>query len=81
MMATRKGAVDAAADAAAARSGPWGVIMGTLGRQGSPGVLTRLEAALDGAGLDHFTVLMSEISLPKVRGENRGERAEGARKD
>jgi 2-(3-amino-3-carboxypropyl)histidine synthase len=41
-------------------------VLGTLGRQGSPAVLDRLAAALDAAGVAHFTVLLGEVSAQKL---------------
>jgi len=61
MLAERKAAV---ARAAAATS--FGLILGTLGRQGSTAVLERLEAKLEAAGRHHFTLLLSEISPAKL---------------
>ncbi len=61
MLAERKAAV---ARAAAATS--FGLILGTLGRQGSTAVLERLEAKLEAAGRSHFTLLLSEISPAKL---------------
>lgn len=56
---------DAIARAATAKT--FGVILGTLGRQGNPGILQRLLAKLDAAGRDHFVLLLSEIMPAKVR--------------
>ena len=66
-MQCRKDVIEQAAAAAAGSSGRWGIIMGTLGRQGSSAVIDRLETALRQAGKECFTVLMSEISFQKVR--------------
>lgn len=44
----------------------FGVILGTLGRQGSTVLLERLEAKLLAAGRDYFTILLSEISPTKL---------------
>jgi len=38
-----------------------GLILGTLGRQGSVGVLEGVENILEERGIDHFTVLLSEV--------------------
>lgn len=51
----------------AKRARKWGVIMGTLGRQGNPFVVQRLQARLEAAGLDYFTLLLSEISPARLR--------------
>ena len=70
MREARWGAVAAAARALEGGGGgarkPWGLVLGTLGRQGSPAVLDRLCGALDGAGVAHFTVLMGELSPAKL---------------
>ena len=44
----------------------FGVILGTLGRQGSTVLLERLEAKLKAAGKDFFIILLSEISPAKL---------------
>jgi 2-(3-amino-3-carboxypropyl)histidine synthase len=51
---------------------PWGLVLGTLGRQGSPAVLDRLSAALSAAGCAHFTVLLAELSAEKLGAFGRG---------
>jgi 2-(3-amino-3-carboxypropyl)histidine synthase len=70
MVAARRRAVGAAAAAACAapppERKPWGLVLGTLGRQGSPAVLNRLASALDAAGVAHFTVLLGEVSAAKL---------------
>jgi 2-(3-amino-3-carboxypropyl)histidine synthase len=43
-----------------------GVVMGTLGRQGSPRVVEYLEKELGGSGTDVVTVLLSELSPAKI---------------
>ena len=43
-----------------------GLILGTLGRQGSVGVLESLKELLEKRGIEHFTVLISEISPEKL---------------
>ncbi|OSX74404.1 hypothetical protein BU14_0290s0012 [Porphyra umbilicalis] len=55
----------AIADAAPADR--WGVVLGTLGRQGSPAILRRLTDALAAAGRAAVVVLLAELSLPKLR--------------
>lgn len=60
-------AAPAAAGGAAAAKKPWGLVLGTLGRQGSPTVLDKLVKTLESAGVPHFTVLMAELSLEKLR--------------
>lgn len=44
----------------------WGIVMGTLGRQGSPKVLNRLEGKMMDKGLDYMVVLISELSPKKI---------------
>lgn len=57
-------------DAVAHAAGPdvrtFGVILGTLGRQGNPAIMARLEAKLAAAGKTHFVMLLSEISPAKL---------------
>lgn len=53
--------------AAAAPARTWGVVQGTLGRQGSPAIIRRLTATLAAAGRSLVVVLLSELSLPKLR--------------
>jgi len=62
MLGTRR---DAIARARPARR--WGVVLGTLGRQGNPAILERIQAALDRAGKDHFLLLLSEVFPAKLR--------------
>lgn len=61
MRAARRAAVEAARGAQT-----WGVVLGTLGRQGNPRILDKLEALLDAAGRRHVTVLLSEIAPAKL---------------
>ena len=61
MHALRK---DAVARAKGARS--FGVILGTLGRQGNPTILRRIEALLRGRGARYFILLLSEIFPDKL---------------
>lgn len=44
----------------------WGVILGTLGRQGSTRVLDRVLEKMEEKGLDYTVVMMSEISPTRV---------------
>lgn len=44
----------------------WGIILGTLGRQGNPRSLDRLETKMREKGLDWMVVLMSEISPQRI---------------
>lgn len=43
-----------------------GLILGTLGRQGSTGVLEELEHLLEAKGIGYFTLLLSEISPERL---------------
>jgi 2-(3-amino-3-carboxypropyl)histidine synthase len=44
----------------------WGVILGTLGRQGSVKVLDRVLEHMEEKGFDYTIVLMSEISPQRI---------------
>ncbi|KAK7307985.1 hypothetical protein VNO77_41522 [Canavalia gladiata] len=44
----------------------WGVVLGTLGRQGNPKILERLEKKMMDKGFDYTVVLMSEISPGRI---------------
>lgn len=44
----------------------WGIVLGTLGRQGNPRILDRLEKKMREKGLDWTVVLMSELSPFKI---------------
>ncbi|XP_027718154.1 2-(3-amino-3-carboxypropyl)histidine synthase subunit 1 isoform X2 [Vombatus ursinus] len=61
MQAARQEAISAARSA---RS--WGLILGTLGRQGSPKILEHLESRLRHLGLSFFRLLLSEIFPSKL---------------
>ncbi|KFO87285.1 Diphthamide biosynthesis protein 1, partial [Buceros rhinoceros silvestris] len=56
---------DAIRSAASARC--WGLILGTLGRQGSPSILQHLESRLRALGRPFVRVLLSEIFPSKLR--------------
>ncbi|XP_061219413.1 2-(3-amino-3-carboxypropyl)histidine synthase subunit 1 [Neopsephotus bourkii] len=56
---------DAIRTAASARS--WGLILGTLGRQGSPSILQHLESRLHALGRPFIRVLLSEIFPSKLQ--------------
>eukprot|EP00742_Colponemidia_sp_Colp-10_P007240 GILJ01007782.1.p1 GENE.GILJ01007782.1~~GILJ01007782.1.p1 ORF type:complete len:445 (-),score=65.33 GILJ01007782.1:16-1305(-) len=43
-----------------------GLILGTLGRQGSPNILKELQAVLDSKNIEHFVLLLSEIFPQKL---------------
>jgi len=45
----------------------FGIILGTLGRQGSPAILDRVKRTMRSRGLSHFVVLMSEIFPSKLQ--------------
>jgi len=62
MLAARAAAVAAAA----AARGSWGVILGTLGRQGNTALLGRLQDAIAASGRQALVVLMSEVSFAKL---------------
>ena len=61
MKANRHGAIVKAAEA-----DTWGLVLGTLGRQGSPPVLDHLAARARAAGKQIITVLLSEIFPQKL---------------
>ena len=61
MRAVRRRAIERAAGGAS-----WGLVLGTLGRQGNPALLARLRALLDARGLAHATVLLSEVTPAKL---------------
>ncbi|XP_051137247.1 uncharacterized protein LOC127255643 [Andrographis paniculata] len=44
----------------------WGIVLGTLGRQGNPRVLERLERKMRDKALDYMVVLVSELSPQKI---------------
>ncbi|XP_027180452.1 2-(3-amino-3-carboxypropyl)histidine synthase subunit 1 [Coffea eugenioides] len=44
----------------------WGLVLGTLGRQGNPRILERLEGKMTEKGLDWMVVLMSELSPQRI---------------
>ncbi|KAK9834533.1 hypothetical protein WJX74_003868 [Apatococcus lobatus] len=51
----------------ASRAQQWGLVLGTLGRQGNPRILTHLQSVLESRGLPFTTVLLSELSPPKLQ--------------
>ncbi|KAA0031522.1 diphthamide biosynthesis protein 1 [Cucumis melo var. makuwa] len=61
MKASRKGAILKAKEAT-----NWGIVLGTLGRQGNPKILERLEEKMKSKGFDYTVVLMSEINPYRV---------------
>eukprot|EP00762_Andalucia_godoyi_P001688 ANDGO_07126.mRNA.1 Diphthamide biosynthesis protein 1 len=50
----------------AAKSSKWGLILGTLGHQGSPNILSRIEDELNKKGIPFVVVLLSEIFPHKL---------------
>lgn len=48
----------------------FGVILGTLGRQGNPHILEHLTSVLRAKGKQYFVLLLSEVFPAKVRGVN-----------
>lgn len=70
MKAARRKAVEAAAmnsrDSQTSANGIWGLILGTLGRQGNPHILKRLQNLLDARGKTYVTVLLSEVTPAKL---------------
>lgn len=61
MRETRRRAITRAKDAKT-----WGIVLGTLGRQGNPKILERLEKKMEEKGIDSTVVLMSELSPTRV---------------
>lgn len=51
---------------AAQKAKRWGVVLGTLGRQGSTRVLDRILGRMEEKGLDYTVVLMSELSPARI---------------
>lgn len=62
MRGTRKEAIHAAA-----QGHHWGLIMGTLGRQGAPKVIEHLEKQMEAAGKKVTLILLSEIYPSKLQ--------------
>ena len=56
MRAVRRAAVEAAAPARR-----WGLVLGTLGRQGNPRILEHLRGVMERKGLEYTLVLLSEV--------------------
>jgi len=50
----------------AKNSKKWGIILGTLGRQGNPNILHHLKAKCEVKGIDVVTILLSEIFPQKL---------------
>jgi 2-(3-amino-3-carboxypropyl)histidine synthase len=51
----------------AASAETFGIILGTLGRQGNPAIVKRLKQALRSKGKRHFVMLLSEVTPAKLR--------------
>uniref|UniRef100_A0ACB8EDK4 Diphthamide biosynthesis protein 1 n=1 Tax=Sphaerodactylus townsendi TaxID=933632 RepID=A0ACB8EDK4_9SAUR len=51
----------------ASRASKWGLILGTLGRQGSPAILQHLESSLQALKLPFIRLLLSEIFPSKLQ--------------
>ncbi|XP_078536269.1 2-(3-amino-3-carboxypropyl)histidine synthase subunit 1 isoform X2 [Lissotriton helveticus] len=62
MRGARKDAI-----AAATTAKTWGLILGTLGRQGSPQIMEHLESRIRSLGLSHIRLLLSEIFPQKLQ--------------
>ncbi|XP_065160417.1 2-(3-amino-3-carboxypropyl)histidine synthase subunit 1 [Atheta coriaria] len=62
MISTRKNFIDTAKSAKV-----FGIIMGTLGRQGSPKVVEHIEQRLKACGKETVTIMLSEIFPDKLR--------------
>lgn len=45
----------------------WGLVLGTLGRQGNPELAGKLEALLEAKGLEYSVILMSEITPESLK--------------
>lgn len=44
----------------------WGLVLGTLGRQGNPALLERIKSTLSSKGIKHTVILLSELSPAKL---------------
>lgn len=62
MRETRKRAIEKAMMEART----WGIVLGTLGRQGNPRILERLQKRMGKKGFDYVVVMISEISPARV---------------
>ena len=71
MHAQRKRAIEARK-----RAKNFGVILGTLGRQGSPAIMQRLLKALRKDGRNFFVLLLSEVTPAKLQRIEEGCRVE-----
>jgi hypothetical protein len=50
----------------ARRCSVWGLVLGTLGRQGNPALLCKIQKLLQEKGLKHSLVLLSEVMPAKL---------------
>ena len=66
MRRNRRGAVASARAATFSGAKSWGVILGTLGRQGSPRILQLLRRRIEKRGGSVVTLLLSEIFPQKL---------------
>ncbi len=62
MMGTRRGAI-----LKASKARKFGLVLGTLGRQGSPKIMEHLMELMDKAGISYIIVLLSEIFPEKLK--------------
>jgi 2-(3-amino-3-carboxypropyl)histidine synthase len=67
MRSQRRKAIEAAMGAKS-----WGIILGTLGRQGNPQILRRIKNIMTEKGLQYTLVLLSEISPQKLKAMSTG---------
>ncbi len=51
----------------ASRAKKFGLILGTLGRQGNPNILSFLKESMEKSGIEHIMVLLSEIFPEKLK--------------
>ena len=45
----------------------WGIVLGTLGRQGNPAILKRIVALMEKSNKSYVVLLLSEISTAKLK--------------
>lgn len=57
----------------AKRAKKWGIVLGTLGRQGNELILERLKEVMKRRGVEYDVLLLSELSDAVVGNEWRGE--------
>lgn len=57
---------------AAMKADKWGLVLGTLGRQGNPAILERLQTLLQKKGRSFVTVLLSEVTPQKLKSMSHG---------